>query len=156
MMKAFTVGVLGMMLCFFAPSPATSQEDPAASQEDPAAPPEQPAVSVENALSGDEVRKLFEGNTESGEGRKGEVDTGRRWTAFYAEDGTVRKLEAKDGSVKTGTWFVDSEGQNCFQYEGKEEDKCDLIVPQDGQYLRVREGQVRGQIRIQEGNPSKL
>ena len=153
MMKAFTVGVLGMMLCFFTPSPATSQEDPAASQENPAAPP---AVSVENALSGDEVRKLFEGNTESGEGRKGEVDTGRRWTAFYAEDGTVRKLEAKDGSVKTGTWFVDSEGQNCFQYEGKEEDKCDLIVPQDGQYLRVREGQVRGQIRIQEGNPSKL
>jgi hypothetical protein len=149
MMKAFTVGVLGMMLCFFAPSPATSQEDPAA-------PPEEPAVSMENALSGDEVRKLLEGNTELGEAMKGELETGRRWTAFYDQDGTVRKREAKDGSMKRGTWFVDSEGRNCFQFEGKEEPKCDLIVPQDGQYLRVREGQVRGRIRIQEGNPSKL
>ncbi len=113
-------------------------------------------MSVENALSGDEVRKLFEGDTESGEGRKGEMDTGRRWMAFYAQDGTVRKLEVKNGSRKKGTWFVDSEGQNCFQYEGKEEPKCDLIIPQDGQYLRVREGQVRGQIRIQQGNPSNL
>ena len=149
MMKAFTIGVLGMMLCFFAPSPAASQEDPAA-------PPEEPAVSMESALSGDEVRKLFEGKTELGEGRKGEVDTGRRWTAFYAEDGTVRKREAKGSGVKRGTWFVDSEGQNCFQYEGKEEPKCDLIVPEDDHYLRVREGQVRGLIRIQEGNPSEL
>jgi hypothetical protein len=149
MMKAFTVGVLGMMICFFAPSPAASQEDPAA-------PPEEPAVSMENALSSDAVRKLFEGNTELGEAMKGELETGRSWTAFYSDDGTVRKREAKDGSEKRGTWFVDSEGQNCFQYEGKEEPKCDSIVPQDGQYLRVREGQVRGRIRIQEGNPSNL
>ena len=78
MIKAFTVGVLGMMLCFFAPSPAASQEDPAA-------PPEEPAVSVENALSGDEVRKLFEGNTELGEAMKGELETGRNWTAFYSD-----------------------------------------------------------------------
>ena len=149
MTKAFTVGVLGMMLCFLAPSSATSQEAPAV-------PPEQPAVSAENALSGDQVRKLFEGKTELGEGRKGELDTGRRWTAFYGEDGTVRKREAKRSGVKSGTWFVDSEGQHCFQYEGKDEPKCDSIVPADGQYLRVREGEVRGQIRIQEGNPSKL
>ena len=55
MIKVLTVGVLGMMLCFFAPSPAASQEEPEAPQEEP-------AVSLENALSGDEVRKLFEGN----------------------------------------------------------------------------------------------
>jgi hypothetical protein len=150
MMKALTVGVLGMMLCFFSPSPAMSQEDPAA-------PPQEPAVSLENALSGDAVRKLFEGNTESGEGRKGEVDTGRRWTAFYAMDGTVRKREAGKGDdTKRGTWFVDSEGRNCFQYEGKEEPKCDVIVPEEGHYLRVREGQVRGRIQIEEGNTSNL
>ena len=157
MTKAFTVGVLGMMLCFVAPNPATSQEDPATSPEDSTALPEQPSVSLENALSGDDTRKLFEGNTERGEGRKGAADTGRRWTAFYATDGTVRKREdSKGGAVKRGTWFVDSEGQNCFQWEGKEEPKCDLIIPEDDHYLRVRGGQVRGLIRIQEGNPSEF
>jgi hypothetical protein len=155
MMKQLTVGVLGMMLCLFAASPAASQEDPAASQQDPAA-TAIPVVPVEDALSGDEVRKLYEGNTELGEGRKGELDTGRRWTAFYDADGTVRKREANKATVKRGTWFVDSEGRNCFQYEGKEEPKCDLLVREGDHYLRVREGQVRGQVQIQEGNPSKL
>jgi hypothetical protein len=152
MIKAFAVSVLGMMLCFAAPTPAASQEEPAA-------PSEPPAVPLENALPGDEVRKLFEGNTEMGEGRKAGLDTGRRWEAFYAADGTVRKREKRrtgSSGVKAGTWFVDAEGRNCFQWEGKEEPKCDLIIPEDGRYLRVREGQVRGLIRIQEGNPSNL
>lgn len=152
MMRAFAVSVLGMMLCFVAPTPAASQEDSAA-------PPEQPAVSFENALSGEEVRRLFEGNTESGEGRKDEIDTGRRWLAFYAKDGTARKREATSSVVKGGTWFVDSEGRACFRWEGwdaAKETKCDLIVREDDHYLRVREGQVRGLIRIQEGNPANL
>ena len=134
MIKAFTVGVLGMMLCFVAPSPAASQDQP---------------------LTGDEVKKLFEGNTELGEGRKGEIDTGRRWKAFYAADGTVRKSEA-EGSTTKGIWFVDQEGRSCFQWEHKDEPKCDAIVREDDHYLRIREGQVRSLIRIQEGNPSNL
>ena len=152
MMKELAVGVLGLMLCFGAPTPAASQEDSTAI-------PEQPAVSFENALSGDEVRKLFEGNTESGEGRKGDVDTGRRWTAFYSTDGTVRKREGNAENVRGGTWFVDSEGRACFRWEGwdpEKETKCDLIIREDDHYLRVREGQIRGVIRIQEGNPTSL
>jgi hypothetical protein len=138
MMKAFAVGVLGMMLCFVAPNPAASEE---------------------TALTGDEVRKLFEGNTEVGEGRKGDVDTGRRWTAYYAADGTLRKRETASGAENDGTWFVDSEGRSCFQWEAWKESKkvkCDAIVPEGDHYLRIRDGQVRGLIRIQQGNTSNL
>ena len=137
MMKAFAVGVLGMMLCFVAPSPAASEGE---------------------TLSGEEVQKLFEGNTELGEGRKGDLDTGRRWKAFYAADGTVRKREAEGGKTK-GSWFVDPEGRSCFrwdEWEASKEAKCDLIAREGDHYLRVREGQVRGLIRIQEGNPDNL
>ena len=134
MIKALTVGVLGMMLCIVAPGPAASQDQP---------------------LTGEEVKKLFNGNTEIGEGRKGEVDTGRRWKAFYATDGSVRKGEADGGSTK-GIWFIDEEGRNCFRWEHKEEPKCDAIVREDDHYLRVRDGQVRSLIRIQKGNPSNL
>ena len=154
MIKVFTLGVLGMMLCFFAPSPTTSQEDPAMTQEEPAV--EEPAVPVENALPGDEVRKLFEGNTEVGEGLKGDEPTGRGWTAYVGADGTARRQRTGGSEKLIGTWFVDSEGRNCFQWEGKEEPKCDLIVPEGDHYLRVREGQVRARIKIQEGNPANL
>jgi hypothetical protein len=134
MIKALSVGVLGMMLCIFAPSPAASQEQP---------------------LSGEEVKKLFDGNTELGEGRKDDVDTGRRWKAFYAADGSVRKREA-NGNITKGIWFIDEEGRNCFRWEHKDEPKCDAIVRQEDHYLRVREGQVRGLIRIEKGNPGNL
>ena len=156
MIKAFAVGVLGMMLCFVAPSPAASQEDPAAAPGDSAAAPEDPAVSLQDALSGDEVRKLFEGNTELGEGMKGEEATGRSWTAYFAADGTARRRKVEGGGKLVGTWFVDSEGRSCFQWEGGEEPKCDLIVREGDHYLRVREGQVRARIKIQQGNPNNL
>jgi hypothetical protein len=149
MIKAFAVGVLGMMLCFFAASPAASQEEPAA-------PEAEPSVALENALSGDEVRKLFEGNTEMGEGMKGEEPTGRSWTAYFAADGTASRRRVDSGEKLVGTWFVDSEGRSCFQWEGGEEPKCDLIVREGDHYLRVREGQVRARIKIQQGNPSNL
>jgi hypothetical protein len=149
MMKVFTAGVLGMMLCFFAPSPAASQEEPAAPEE--AAP-----VPMENALSGDEVRKLFEGNTELGDGMKGEEETGLSWIAYFGTDGTAKRQRADGGNKVEGTWFVDAEGRNCFQWEGKEEPKCDVIVPEGDHYLRVREGQVRARIKIQQGNTSDL
>lgn len=135
MMRAFAMGVLGMMFCFVAPSPAASQEP---------------------ALSPDEVQKLFEGNTEVGEGRKGELDTGRRWAAFYAADGSVRKRETEKGTETKGTWFIDPQGRHCFHWEHKHTPKCDVIVRDGDHYLRIRDGQVRGRIRIQEGNPSNL
>ena len=138
MIKTFAVGVLGMMLCLVAPSPAASQDQP---------------------LTGEEVKKLFEGNTEAGEGRKDEVDTGYRWKAFYTGDGSIRRQGAKGTSVTKGTWFVDAEGRVCFRWEGwdvSKVTKCDAIVREDDHYLRVREGQVRALIRIQEGNPANL
>jgi len=149
MIKAFTLGVLGMMICFFAPSPSAAQEEPQAT---PTAPP----ISLENALSGDEVRKLFQGNTEQGEGMKGEEPTGRSWTAYFAPDGTTRRRKVESGEKVTGTWFVDAEGRNCFQWEGGEEPKCDSILPEGDYYLRVRHGQVRARIKIQQGNPNNL
>ena len=149
MMKAFAVGVLGMLLCFVAPTPAASQEEPVA-------PVEEPAVELQDALSGDEVRKLFEGNTEVGEGMKGEEPTGRSLTAYFAADGTARRRKVEGGGKLMGTWFVDSEGRSCFQWEGGEEPKCDLIVREGDRYLRIREGQVRARIKIQQGNPDNL
>jgi hypothetical protein len=135
MMKAFAAGLLGMMLCLVAPNPAAAEDQ---------------------ALTEDEVRELFEGNTEVGEGRKGDIDTGRRWTAFYAADNSTRKRESASDIEGGGTWFVDKEGRHCFRWEGKERTKCDLIVRDGDHYLRIRDGQVRGRIRIEEGNTSNL
>jgi hypothetical protein len=135
MMKALSLCALAMTLCVFAPDPASSQEA---------------------ALSADQAQQLFKGNTEQGEGRKDDVDTGRRWTAFYAVDGTARKVEVNKGKVTKGTWFTDPQGRNCFQWENKDAPKCDVIVPDGDHYLRIRDGQVRGRIKIQEGNPSNL
>ena len=149
MIKAFTASVLGMMLCFFASSPAASQEEPAPSQEEP-------AVSLENALSGDEVQKLFAGNTEVGQGMKGEEETARSWTAYYAADGTLRKRETEGHGQAKGIWYVDAEGRSCFKWENKEKTKCDLIIREGDHYFRIRDGQKRGRIRIEEGNTSNL
>jgi hypothetical protein len=135
MVKAFTAVVLGMMLCFVATDPAASEEP---------------------ALTEERVRELFADNTEVGEGYKGEEDTGRRWKAFFSADGSVRKREEKGGKLTEGTWFVDQEGRHCFRWEHKDKTKCDFIVPEGDYYLRLRDGQVRGRIRIQEGNPANL
>jgi hypothetical protein len=135
MVKAFAAGLLGMMLCFVA---------------------SHPAASAEPALSEDEVRELFEGNTEVGEGRKDELDTGRRWKAFYDTDNTVRIRETGSSSEGSGIWFVDKEGRHCFRWEGKDKTKCDVIVRDGDHYLRIRDGQVRGRIRIEEGNTANL
>jgi len=149
MIKVFTLGVLGIVACFFAPSPAESQEEPGASEAEATVP-------MQDALSGDEVRKLLVGNTELGEGMKGAEATGLRWMAYFAANGMARRSKV-DGTGKViGTWFVDSEGRNCFQWEGMEEPKCDAIVPKGDHYLRVRRGQVRARIKIQQGNPKNL
>jgi hypothetical protein len=135
MIKALAAGLLAVMVCFVAPDPAASQGQ---------------------ALSEDEVRELFEGNTEVGEGRKDEVDTGRRWKAFYAADRSVRTRDIASGFQGSGTWFVDKEGRHCFRWENKEKTKCDVIARDGDHYLRIRNGQVRGRIRIEEGNPANL
>jgi hypothetical protein len=149
MMKAFTLGVLSMMLCLVTPIPAAAQEDPEAAQQDTAATPR-------DFLSGDQVRELLQGNTEIGEGMKDEEQTGRRWTAYFAPDGTARRQTTKGGEKAVGTWFIDAEGRACFQWEGKEEPKCDLIAREGDSYLRIRDGQVRARIKIQKGNPGNL
>ena len=135
MVKAFTAVVLGMMLCFVATDPAASEEP---------------------ALSEEKVRELFADNTEVGEGFKGEVATGRSWKAFFSADGSVRKREDKSDALVEGTWFVDPEGRHCFRWEHKDQAKCDFIVPEGNHYLRMRDGQVRGRIRIEEGNTANL
>ena len=149
MMKTITVVVLGTMMCFFTPSPAASQEEPGAWEEEATVP-------MQDTLSGDEVRKLFAGNTELGAGMKGKEATGLRWMAYFATNGMTRRSK-EDGTGKViGTWFIDSEGRNCFQLEGMIEPKCDAIVPKGDHYLRVRHGQVRARIKIQQGNPNDL
>ena len=135
MVKAFTAVVLGMMLCFVATDQAASEEA---------------------ALSEEQVRELFADKTEVGQGFKGEDATGRSWKAFYSAAGTVRKREDKGGPVVEGTWFVDQEGRHCFRWEHKDEAKCDFVVREGDHYLRVRDGQVRGRIRLLEGNTANL
>ena len=142
MMKAFKAGGLGMVFCFVATIPGAAQEDA--------------AVSQWQTLSGDEVRELFAGNTELGEGMKDLEATGLQWTAFFASDGTARRQSSKSGEKAMGTWFVDANGRACVQWEGKVEPKCDAISREGDHYLRIRDGQVRARIKIQKGNPGKL
>ena len=138
MTKAFAVGVLGIMLCFLWTGPGDVAGGPrgisGGSRGAAGAAPRcrwrtlSPATRCENSSRA---------TPSPARGGRARSTPAAGWMAFYAQDGTVRKLEVKNGSRKKGTWFVDSEGQNCFQYEGKDEPKCDLIIPQDGQYLRV-------------------
>ena len=106
-------------------------------------------------LSEAEVKALFEGNTEEGVYWRGERDTGRTWKAFYAADGTFRKVSEK-GQKTGGVWFVDPIGRHCFRGEKKQKTKCDVIVRDGDHYLRIRDEERRGRIRIEKGNPGDL
>jgi hypothetical protein len=106
-------------------------------------------------LSEAEVKALFDGNTEEGVYWRDERDTGKTWKAFYAADGTFRKVSQK-GAKTDGVWFVDPIGRHCFRGEKKQTTKCDVILRDGDHYLRVRDEERRGRIRIEKGNPGNL
>lgn len=106
-------------------------------------------------LSEAEVKALFEGNTEEGVYWRGGRDTGKTWKAFYALDGTFRKVSGT-GNKTGGIWFVDPIGRHCFRVEKKQRTKCDVIVRDGDHYLRLRDDERRGRIRIEPGNPGNL
>lgn len=122
---------------------ALAQEGEESGPEATAPPP------VADALSADEVKQLFAGTTEEGVRLKGTIEKGT-WKAYYAVDGTVTKVE--DGNKVPGVWFVDPLGRHCFRWERKNKTKCDVIVPEGDEYLRIRGGQLRGRMKIVQGN----
>jgi hypothetical protein len=107
------------------------------------------------ALSAAEVQALFNGNTEVTIAMKRGEPTGREYKAFYESDGTYR-LSELDGLRSQGSWFVDPLGRHCFRPHGKDKTKCDVIVREGENFIRLRDGERRGQMTIQKGNPFKL
>jgi hypothetical protein len=51
---------------------------------------------------------------------------------------------------------VDPVGCHCLRWKGRDKTKCDTIVPANGSYPSIRDGEVRGKISIHEGNSSDL
>jgi hypothetical protein len=133
------------------------QDEPGPPETAPTAPatPGPPAEPTGEALSAAEVQKLFEGNTEVATALKRGTPTGREYKAYHEPNGQYR-LKEKDGTGYGGAWFVDPLGRHCFRPGGKEKTKCDVIVREGDHYIRLREGERRGQFTIEQGNPYKL
>ncbi len=108
-----------------------------------------------DALSAKEVEELFTGNTEVTIALKRGEPTGREYKAYHEPDGTYRLMEKK-GHRGAGAWFVDPLGRHCFRPGGKEKTKCDVIVREGDHFIRLRDGERRGQTTIQKGNPFEL
>ena len=71
------------------------------------------------------------------------------------DSGTYRLVE-KTGQKGSGSWFVDPLGRHCFRIEGKDKTKCDVIAREGDHFIRLRDGERRGQMSIQKGNPFGL
>jgi hypothetical protein len=106
-------------------------------------------------LSADEVTALFSGSTEENEVMKRGELTGRRYHAFYNEDGSY-VMKEKTGFVHGGVWFVDPLGRLCFRPGGKDKTKCDVIAKEGSHYIRLRDGGLRGRITVTKGNTNNL
>jgi hypothetical protein len=122
---------------------------------EPAAPAPGSAPPTSDALSAEEVQKLFSGNTEVTTAMKRGVATGRVYKAYHLPDGTYRLSEA-NGQRGGGSWFVDPLGRHCFRVQEKDKTKCDVIVREGDHYIRLRDGERRGQMTIEKGNPYNL
>ena len=55
-----------------------------------------------------------------------------------------------------GTWFIDSDGHNCFQWEGGEGPKCDAIVPEGDSLSSHPGGPGASPDQDPAGNPDNL
>lgn len=126
---------------------------PAALAQD--APGESAAEPTGETLSADQVTALFSGNTEANHVMKRGEMTGRKYKAFYDENGTYVMLE-KNGFVHGGVWFVDPLGRLCFRPGGKDKTKCDVVAKEGDHYIRLRDGGLRGRFTIAKGNDTGL
>jgi hypothetical protein len=149
MSRIFVSLCLAALLGIVAGSVAAQDEGAAASEA------AEPAVPTGEPLSSDEVQALFTGNTENNQVMKRGVATGRTFQAYYAADGSY-KIQNKKGSIGTGVWFVDPLGRHCFRPDRKDKTKCDVIVPEGDEYIRLRDGGRRGKFSIAKGNPGGL
>lgn len=153
MRSVLTVLAVGLAVALAAEqAPAQGENAPKAAE--PAAPAES-AEPTGDALSAEEVQKLFTGNTEVAVAMKEGVPTKREYKAFYEANGEYR-LQEKSGVKSGGVWFVDPLGRHCFRPGGKNETKCDVILREGDRYIRMRDGGRRGMLSIEKGNPFKL
>jgi hypothetical protein len=143
----------GVLLC--AALVAFAQPEPAPQTPPPATPAPGTPPPTSDALTADEVQKLFSGNTEITTALKRGVPTGREYKSYHLPDGTYRLVE-KTGQKGGGSWFVDPLGRHCFRIEGKDKTKCDVIAREGDHFIRLRDGERRGQMSIQKGNPFGL
>lgn len=111
----------------------------------------EPSEATGDPLSAPEVETLFTGNTEVAVVMKQGVETGRRYKAFYLQNGGYL-IEEKNGFRHGGAWFVDPLGRHCFRPGGKDKTKCDVIVREGDHYIRLRDGGRRGRFSIEKGN----
>jgi hypothetical protein len=114
---------------------------------------------VAGDLSGEEVRKLINGNTVEAI----HVKLGFSITTYFSPDGTFRQI--RDGKRESGTWSIDDQGHLCQNREGWG-GECRVItqennvwkaykIPDSGYPMKPRKHK-RTFKKVLEGNPNNL
>jgi len=86
---------------------------------------------ADGVLTGDEVRRLFVGNTVESYN----LNTRLNSFTYYHPDGTA--VQERLWTRRLGRWSIDGNGKICLAF-GKREAKCRHIVRSEGRYYKER------------------
>jgi len=105
------------------------------------------------ALSSDELRSLFSGNTATGDSTRG------RWHVYWAPDGKAF-IRTFNGQTDEGTWEVNDDGEFCRQFANFRGGRkaCFIFIKKGDEYeiWTADRSRMRGTLKIRPGNPENL
>jgi TolB-like protein len=105
------------------------------------------------ALSADELRSLFSGNTATGDSGRG------RWHVYWATDGKAF-MRAFSGLTDEGTWEINDNEEFCRQFAnfGGGRKACFIYVKKGDEYeiWTADRSRMRGTLKVRPGNPENL
>ena len=105
------------------------------------------------ALSSDELRSLFSGNTATGDSTQG------RWHVYWAADGKAF-MRTFSGQKDVGNWVLNDDGVFCRQWKnfGGGRKSCFILVKKGDVYelWTADRSRMRGTLIVRPGNPENL
>jgi adenylate cyclase len=105
------------------------------------------------ALSADELRSLFSGNTATGDSGRG------RWHVYWATDGKAF-MRAFSGLTDEGTWEINDNEEFCRQFAnfGGGRKACFIYIKKGDEYeiWTADRSRMRGTLKVRPGNPENL
>ena len=105
------------------------------------------------ALSPDELRNLFSGNTATGDSTRG------KWHVYWAPDGKAF-MRSSSGRTDEGSWEINDDGEFCRQFAnfGGGRKACFIYVQKGDEYeiWTADRSRMRGTLKVRPGNPENL